>query len=74
VSLDRLSGRRADLERRHPAWVPRTLAAELLEHCRAGLARFKVPVEITLIEAAELPLTASGKAQKFRLAERALAP
>jgi fatty-acyl-CoA synthase len=48
--------------------------AELIEHCRAGLARFKVPVEITVIEAAELPLTASGKVQKFRLAERVLAP
>jgi fatty-acyl-CoA synthase len=46
--------------------------AELIEHCRAGLARFKVPVEVTVIEAAELPLTASGKVQKFRLVERVL--
>jgi fatty-acyl-CoA synthase len=45
---------------------------ELIEHCRAGLARFKVPVEVTVIEAAELPLTASGKVQKFRLVERVL--
>jgi fatty-acyl-CoA synthase len=44
----------------------------LVEHCRAGLARFKVPVEVSLVSAAELPLTASGKVQKFRLAERAM--
>jgi fatty-acyl-CoA synthase len=40
----------------------------LIEHCRAGLARFKVPARIVLREAAELPLTASGKVQKFLLA------
>jgi fatty-acyl-CoA synthase len=46
----------------------------LIEHCRAELARFKVPAHVMVIEAAELPLTASGKVQKFRLAERALTP
>jgi fatty-acyl-CoA synthase len=43
----------------------------LIEHCRASLARFKVPARVVLVPAAELPLTASGKVQKFRLAERA---
>jgi fatty-acyl-CoA synthase len=44
--------------------------AALIEHCRASLARFKVPARVVLVSAAELPLTASGKVQKFRLAER----
>jgi fatty-acyl-CoA synthase len=44
----------------------------LIDHCRGELARFKVPAHVMVIEAAELPLTASGKVQKFRLAERAL--
>jgi fatty-acyl-CoA synthase len=43
----------------------------LIEHCRASLARFKVPARVVLVPAADLPLTASGKVQKFRLAERA---
>jgi fatty-acyl-CoA synthase len=43
----------------------------LIEHCRTSLARFKVPARVVLVSAAELPLTASGKVQKFRLAERA---
>jgi fatty-acyl-CoA synthase len=44
----------------------------LIEHCRSGLARFKVPAQVVLVPAGELPLTASGKVRKFRLAERAL--
>lgn len=44
----------------------------LIAHCRAGLARFKVPVRVVVVETGELPLTASGKVQKYRLAERAL--
>jgi fatty-acyl-CoA synthase len=43
----------------------------LIEHCRTSLARFKVPARVVLVSAAELPLTASGKVRKFRLAERA---
>jgi fatty-acyl-CoA synthase len=42
--------------------------AELIEHCRAHLARFKVP---RAIEFAELPKTSTGKIQKFVLRERA---
>src|SRR4029077_7907959 len=45
---------------------------EILAQCRAELARFKVPAYVLSIRPDELPLTASGKVQKFRLAERAL--
>ena len=48
-------------------------AAEIIAECRAELARFKVPAHVLTVSAAELPLTASGKVQKFRLAERAIA-
>lgn len=42
---------------------------ELLALCRANLARFKVPVAIFERSAAELPTTATGKVQKFQLAQ-----
>jgi fatty-acyl-CoA synthase len=45
--------------------------ADLIEHCRATLARFKVPEHVILIDADELPLTSSGKVRKFLLARRA---
>jgi fatty-acyl-CoA synthase len=48
-------------------------AGEIIAQCRAELARFKVPAHVLLVRAADLPLTASGKVQKFRLAERAIA-
>jgi len=41
--------------------------AELVEHCRAGLAHFKCPTSIDVVEA--IPRTATGKVQKFRLRE-----
>jgi fatty-acyl-CoA synthase len=44
---------------------------ELIAHCRSGLARFKVPAHVLFTSAEELPLTASGKVQRFVLAERA---
>jgi fatty-acyl-CoA synthase len=43
-------------------------AAGLIEHCRALLARYKVPKEIRF-EA--IPKTSTGKIQKFQLRERA---
>ena len=46
-------------------------AEELLAHCRAELSRFKIPEHVVFCSAADLPLTASGKVQKFVLAERA---
>ncbi|HEV7255380.1 MAG TPA: acyl-CoA synthetase [Mesorhizobium sp.] len=40
--------------------------AELIEHCRTMLARFKLPKTILF---AEIPKTSTGKIQKFRLRE-----
>ena len=40
------------------------LAAELIEHCRARLARFKCPREVRFVE---LPKTSTGKIQKHLL-------
>jgi fatty-acyl-CoA synthase len=44
---------------------------ELIDLCASRLARFKVPKHVIFISAEELPLTATGRAQKFRLAELA---
>jgi fatty-acyl-CoA synthase len=58
------------------AWiVPATGTApdidDLLSSMRGELARFKVPAYVLFASADELPLTASGKVQKFKLAIRA---
>ncbi|MBL8378162.1 MAG: acyl-CoA synthetase [Burkholderiales bacterium] len=42
--------------------------AEIIEHCRAQMARFKVPKRVIF---GELPKTSTGKIQKFALRERA---
>ena len=56
--------------------VPETGAvldpAQITAACRAELARFKVPAYVLSVRADELPLTVSGKVQKFRLAQRAI--
>ncbi len=59
------------------AWVVPERGAELdpdevIEHCRGELARFKVPAYVFVVDADQLPLTVSGKVQKFRLAQRAI--
>ena len=41
----------------------------LLSHCTTNLARFKVPAHIVYLDASELPMTVTGRVQKFRLAE-----
>ncbi len=41
------------------------LADELLEHCKASLARYKYPRWFNFVE--DLPKTATGKIQRFRL-------
>lgn len=46
---------------------------EIIAQSRAELARFKVPAYVLTVSADQLPLTGSGKVQKFRLAERAIA-
>ena len=42
---------------------------ELIDLCAAGLAKFKVPRHVVFITADELPLTATGRPQKFLLME-----
>jgi benzoate-CoA ligase family protein len=42
-----------------------SLATELLEHCKDGLARYKYPRWFHFVE--ELPKTATGKIQRFKL-------
>ena len=44
--------------------------AEMIEHCRTLLARFKVPKAVIF---AEIPKTSTGKIQKFRLRDMAKA-
>lgn len=58
------------------AWIVPAEGAEpdadaLIAYCAEHLARFKVPAYILFTTAAELPLTASGKVQKFLLGARA---
>jgi fatty-acyl-CoA synthase len=54
-----------------PAGDRRPDPQELIDLCAARLARFKVPRHVVFITPDELPLTATGRAQKFRLAELA---
>ncbi|MFC4944180.1 AMP-binding protein [Pseudonocardia sp. GCM10023141] len=44
---------------------------ELIAYCASRLARFKVPAVVLFTRADELPTTATGRVQKFLLAERA---
>lgn len=58
------------------AYVVRSLgsdvgAEELLELASRSLARFKVPKHVLFVEAADIPLTASGRPRKFLLSEKA---
>ena len=43
------------------------LAAELLAHCQSGLARYKYPRWVNFVT--DLPKTATGKVQRYRLRE-----
>jgi fatty-acyl-CoA synthase len=44
---------------------------DLIRMCEARLARFKVPRHVLFVEARDVPLTATGKLQRFRLIELA---
>lgn len=44
---------------------------ELIDHCARHLARFKVPRHVLWLEARDIPLTVTGRPQKFRLAKLA---
>jgi acyl-coenzyme A synthetase/AMP-(fatty) acid ligase len=48
------------------------LAAELMAHCKKNLAPYKYPRQIHFV--AELPKTATGKIQRFRLRQEAARP
>lgn len=45
---------------------------EIISFCKENLARFKVPRHVFFVSAQELPYTATGKVQKFKLVEYAL--
>ncbi|MEU6375785.1 class I adenylate-forming enzyme family protein [Streptomyces sp. NPDC046909] len=56
------------------AVVVRTPGSTLTEeavigYCKERLARFKVPKKVVFLDPAELPLTPTGKVQKFRLVD-----
>ena len=42
----------------------------LRAHCKEALATYKIPQEIHVVTREDLPLTGTGKVQKFRLAEK----
>ena len=46
-------------------------ADAVIAHCQTRLARFKVPRHVIPIRRDDLPVTATGRVQKFRLAEMA---
>lgn len=48
-------------------------AEALIDHCRARLARFKVPKYVLPISAVDIPVTPSGRARKFMLTKIAIA-
>jgi acyl-coenzyme A synthetase/AMP-(fatty) acid ligase len=50
-----------------PADASDALADELREHCKAGLAPYKYPRWLNFVD--ELPKTATGKIQRFKLRE-----
>ena len=52
-----------------PAGADRPTPEELIDLCARKLARFKVPRYVIFLTAQEIPYTATGRAQKFRLAE-----
>jgi fatty-acyl-CoA synthase len=54
-----------------PASDARPQPEELIRLCEQRLARFKVPRHVVFIEAREVPLTATGRLQRFRLVELA---
>lgn len=45
---------------------------DIIAHCAARLAKFKIPKYGVILEPMEVPLTATGRPQKFKLAELAI--
>jgi fatty-acyl-CoA synthase len=46
---------------------------EVIAYCKRHLARFKVPKRVLFLESGQLPMTPTGKVQKFKLVEMASA-
>ena len=59
------------------AWVvpssERPTSEELIAYCASRLARFKVPTAVLFTAAHDLPMTVTGRVQKFLLVQRAVA-
>jgi fatty-acyl-CoA synthase len=55
-----------------PRGAERPDPAALLADCAVKLARFKVPRHVLFLEAGEIPLTVTGRPQKFKLAALAV--
>ncbi len=58
------------LDRSHPIDLQPS-ESRLIEACRTHLARFKVPAHVLFVTAEDLPLTVTGRVQKFKLVEMA---
>lgn len=52
--------------------TPAVTPQELIELCASRLARFKVPRHVLPIRAEDIPVTPSGRARKFLLAQKAV--
>ncbi len=55
-----------------PRGTDRPESEKLLAECAAKLARFKVPRHVLYFEASDIPLTVTGRPQKFKLAKLAV--
>ena len=55
-----------------PRGTDRPEGETLIAECAAKLARFKVPRHVLYFEASDIPLTVTGRPQKFKLAKIAL--
>ena len=42
---------------------------EIISYCKERLAKFEVPKKVIIMTAEQLPVTSTGKIQKFRLRE-----
>jgi fatty-acyl-CoA synthase len=55
-----------------PRGVDRPDPQALIAACAANLARFKVPRHVLFLEPGDIPLTVTGRPQKFKLAALAV--
>lgn len=55
-----------------PAVNAQVTEVELIDFCREKLARFKVPKHVLFVGESDIPMTATGRVQKFKLADWAV--